>query len=175
LKTLLEKGAEDAAIALITDPDSVNDAIRAGVGARFQARLGGKTEKLHGDPVEGEAYVKTICDGIFVNKGPMAKGLIVNVGKTAVLQMGGVDVIVCERRHQPWDPEIFRRVGIQPEDRKIVVVKSSMHYRAAYTELVKSIIEVDAPGLTTTNFSHFSYENLTRPIFPLDPNAGFSN
>lgn len=175
LRSLLEKGAENTAIALITDPESVNDAIRAGVGGKFQVRLGGKAEKLHGEPVIGEAYVKTLCDGIFVNKGPMAKGLTVNVGKMAVLKMGGVDIIVCERRHQPWDPEIFRRVGIQPEDRNIVVVKSSMHYRAAYTDLVRSIIEVDTPGLTTTNFSHFPYENLTRPIFPLDPDTGFPN
>lgn len=173
LRALLEKAADNVGIALITDPETVNDAMNAGVGAKIQIKLGGKTEKLHGEPVAGEAYVKTLCDGIFINKGPMSKGLTVNVGRMAVVDMNGIDIIVCERRHQPWDPEIFRRAGIQPEDKKIIVVKSSMHYRAAYSELVKSIIEVDTPGLTSTNFSHFAYTNLTRPIFPLDPDTQF--
>lgn len=173
LHKLLEKGADKVGIAMISDPQTVQDAINAGVGKKIKVTLGGKTEELMGKPVVGEAYIKTLSDGIFINKGPMAKGLTVNVGRTAVINMNGIDIIVCERRHQPWDPEIFRMVGIQPEDKKIIVVKSSMHYRAAYTELVESIIEVDAPGLTSTNFSHFTYHNLTRPIFPLDQDTHF--
>ncbi len=173
LRELLEKGVKDVGIALIADPKTVEDAVNAGVGAHLTINLGGKTDKLHGDPVHCDAYVKTLCDGIFVNKGPMSKGLVVNVGRTVLIEINGIDVIVTERRHQPWDPEIFRRVGIQPEDKKVLVVKSSMHFRAAYSELVKSIIEVDCPGLTTTNFKHFSYENISRPIFPLDPDIEF--
>jgi microcystin degradation protein MlrC len=170
LSKLVELGVKNAAVAVITDPAVVQEAIRAGVGATIEVCLGGKVEspKINGTPVKALARVRTITDGVFVNKGPMAKGLENNIGRTVVLAVGGIDVIVPERRFQPWDPEIFRRMGIEPLEKSILVVKSSLHFRAAYEGLATEIIEVDTPGLLSSNFSNFTYRHLKRPVFPLD-------
>lgn len=170
LAKLIELKARNVGVAIITDPEVVDQAIGAGVGNMVEVRLGGKVEaeEICGSPVNVVARVKTITDGVFVNKGPMAKGLKNDIGRTVVLEIDGIEVIVPERRIQPWDPEIFRRMGIDPAEKKVLVLKSSLHFRAAYGEMAKKIIEVGSPGLLSSDFSDFRYKNLKRPIFPLD-------
>lgn len=173
LWALLDLGAEDAAFALIADPDVVAVATSAGVGAPISVELGGKTDDLHGFPIPVEATVQHLSDGRFVYEGPMDTGVASTLGRTAVLRCRGrhgnaVDVIVCERRVQPLDTAIFRSQGIVPEERKILVVKSWVHFRGAFEPIAARIIEVDTPGLTTTDFSRFTYRNVPRPLWPLD-------
>jgi len=168
LRKLLEMKAKNVGFAIITDPEVVERAIKAGVGSSVNVKLGGKMNPLSGKPIEVTAVVKTIADGKFVNKGPMGRGLKNNLGRTVVLDKDSIEVIVTERRLQPWDPEIFRRLGIEPKDKQILVVKSSLHYRAAFSQLAKEIIDVDAPGLVPPNIKHLDLKKVHRPIFPLD-------
>jgi microcystin degradation protein MlrC len=168
LRKILEMGAKNVAVALMHDPEVVELAVRAGVRGTITTKLGGKTEPIHGEPLEVTAVVKSITDGIYVNKGPMGTGLRNDIGRTVVLDIDGVEVIVPERRIQPWDPEIFRRNGIEPTEKQILLVKSALHFRAGFTPLAKEIIDVDAPGLLAMNFKLFDFKNVRRPIFPLD-------
>jgi len=170
LSKLIEMRAVNVGVAIINDPEVVEQAISSGVGNMVAVKLGGKVEaeEICGSPVSVSARVKTITDGIFVNKGPMARDLENNIGRTVVLDIDGIEVIVPERRIQPWDPEIFRRMGIEPSEKKILVLKSALHFRAAYEGMARRIIEVDAPGLLSSNFANFRYKHLKRPIFPLD-------
>jgi microcystin degradation protein MlrC len=89
-------------------------------------------------------------------------------GRTVVLRIKGIEVIVCERKFQPLDPEIFRRNGIEPLDKKILAIKSALHFRAAYGPIVKEMIEVDAPGMASQHPANFDLNNVRRPVFPLD-------
>jgi hypothetical protein len=66
------------------------------------------------------------------------------------------------------DPEMLRFVGIDPTEEKIVVVKSTIHYRAAFEPIAREIVEVDAPGLSSSNLARFAFKRIRRPIFPLD-------
>ncbi|MEA2594200.1 MAG: hypothetical protein QOF01_669 [Thermomicrobiales bacterium] len=174
LWALLDLGAPNSAVALIVDHEAVIAAFAAGIGARLELSLGGKTDDLHGYPVPVSATVQSLSDGNFVYEGPMETGRHDTLGRTAVLACGGrhgntVEVIVCERRVQPLDTAIFRSQGIEPAARKILVVKSTVHYRGAFAPLASRIIEVDTPGLTSIDFSRFPYRRLPRPIWPLDP------
>lgn len=168
LKTLIEMGAKDVGFALIKDPEAVAKAIGAGVGATITMKVGGKTDSFHGPPVEVTGRVKTITDGVFIHKGPMGTGSKGEIGRSAVLEVDGVELIVAERKMAPNDPEIFRRHGIEPTEKKILVVKSRGHFRAAYEPFAKEIIEVDAPGVASPNLKQFPYRHVRRPIFPLD-------
>jgi len=173
IKALLDAGAKDAVVATIHDPQVVEQAVRAGVRATIDIELGGKTEPahLHGEPLKLKAMVRTISDGRYVNKGPMGTGFKVDNGVTVVLDLGGVEVIVPERKLQPADPEILRRHGIEPRDKQMVVLKSTLHYRAAFAPLAHEIIQLDGAGLTSPNFSTFRYRNLGVPRWPLSPDA----
>lgn len=170
LAEMIRQKADNAAFALIVDPESVEASIRAGVGNSVRLSLGGKSApaKNHGAPLDVEGEVRTIADGRYTIRGPMCTGLEIDMGRTVVVRIGGIDVIVCELRTQPWDAEAFRRMGIEPLNQRILCVKSAAHFRAAFEPISKKIVEVDLPGLVSNNFANFSFKNVRRPVFPLD-------
>jgi len=173
LRELINMKAQNVAYANICDPETVDVAIKSGVGSEVLVELGGKSAYNLGDPIETLGVVKTIADGKFRNKGPMSHGLMNNMGRTVVLGIEGIDIIVTERSFQPWDPQIFRRVGIEPTDKQILVVKSAAHYRAAFGEFASQMIDVDTPGLAPVNIKKLEFKNIRRPIYPLDDLESF--
>jgi microcystin degradation protein MlrC len=177
LRSLIAHGARSAVVALMYDPETVEQAIAAGVGATIRARIGGKVDDLHGAPVETEAYVRTITDGWFINDGPLGTGSESNMGRTVVLEIGGrggIEVICTQYRRAPNDANALRSVGIEPTKRQIVVIKSSVHYRADFMPIMREIVEVDAPGLASPNWRRFDFQRLRRPIYPLDGDFDWS-
>jgi microcystin degradation protein MlrC len=173
LRELVRVGARSAVVACLWDPGAVQACARAGVGSRLTVSVGGKVDDRHGAPLAVTGTVRTLSDGRFVHKGPMMRGLPGRLGPTAVLDVDGVKVILISYRWQTLDPEMLRFVGIDPAAEKVVVVKSTIHYRAAFEPLAREIIEVDAPGLSSSNLARFAYTRVRRPIFPLDPDAGY--
>jgi microcystin degradation protein MlrC len=169
LRALLKHDAREAVVITIPGKDAVAEAFRVGVGGTFDFEVGGKFDDKHGAPVRLKGLVRVLSDGVFVNRGPMSTGARGTMGRTAVVQAfrvgegneaavhdaSGVEVILNEYRFQPVDPEAARSVGIDPARRKIVVVKSSVHYRASYEPIAAEIIEVDGPGLASPNLDRF--------------------
>jgi microcystin degradation protein MlrC len=167
LRELLKQGASNVGIACIKDPKAVQKAVETGVKGTVSMLIGAKTDNFHGKPIQITGTVRTITDGRFIHKA-MAVGVPTDVGRTAVIDVNGIEIILTERSHAPNDPEIYRRNGIEPTDKKILVLKSRGHFRAAYEPLSKLILEVDAPGLTTPNLEWFTYHNIPRPIWPFE-------
>jgi microcystin degradation protein MlrC len=174
LRELLRVGARSATVACIWDAAAVQACAKAGVGARVTLDVGGKVDDRHGAPVRVTGTVRTLSDGRFVHRGPMMTGLPGRLGPTAVLDIDDVKVILISYRWQTLDPEMIRFVGIDPLLEKILVVKSTIHYRAAFEPIAKEIIEVDAPGLSSSNLARFEYRRIRRPIFPLDPDLVYA-
>lgn len=168
LRAMLEEKLEGACFAPINDPEVARIAHEAGVGSRISVSLGGKTDSLHGEPMPIDAYVKCLTDGRFVQSSPMWQGLEIDLGLSARLQVGDVDVIVCSVNAQVLDEQAFLLHGINVEDYKIVGLKSSQHFRAAFEDLAERIITVDSPGLSTQQLETYDYARLSRPIYPLD-------
>ena len=168
LRELLRVGARETTVACLWDPQAAAACVRAGVGATVTLEVGGKVDPSHGAPVTVTGRVRTLSDGRFVHKGPMMRGLEGRLGPTAVLDVNDLKIILISLRWQTLDPEMLRVVGIDPAAEKIVVVKSSVHYRAAFEPIAHEIIEVDAPGLSSSNLTRFAFANVRRPIFPLD-------
>jgi microcystin degradation protein MlrC len=168
LRELLRVGARSAVVACLWDPEAAAACAKAGAGATATVRVGGKTDDRHGEPVEVTGRVRTLSDGRFLHKGPMMHGLEGRLGLTAVLDLGGIKVILISNRWQTLDPEMLRFVGIDPLAEKILVVKSTIHYRAAFEPLARAILEVDAPGLSSSNLARFDFKHVRRPIYPLD-------
>lgn len=170
---LLDLGAPNATMAVMVDHEAVDAAFAAGEGTKIEIELGGKTDDLHGFPIPVVATVRSLSNGNFVYDGPMNQGAEEYLGRTAVLACEGrygntVEVVVAERRVQALDTAVFRSQGIEPSERKIVAVKSAVHFRGSFTPIAKRIIEVDTPGLTSIDFTRIPYRKLPRPIWPLD-------
>jgi len=166
LKAMLDRGVNNACVAVMRDPEAVAKAIEAGVGKTITMKIGGKTEPWVGDPLEVTGYVKAITDGKYTPKGPMIYGG--DMGRTAVLNVKGIDVILTELSQQAMDLELYRSLGLNPESYKILLVKSCVHYRAAHEPIAKRIIEIDLPGWHGTRLAAFPWKKLNRPVFPLD-------
>ena len=173
LQKFIEADVQDAVIAVIADPESVAQAVEAGVGNRVQLNVGGKTDRQHGAPVALTGSVKSLSDGRFIHKGPMGRGTAGNMGRTAVVQVGGIEIILTERRIQPYDAQVLRSVGIEPKARKLIALKSAVHFRADYTPIAHQILDVDTPGVHSPNLFSYDYQKLRRPIYPLDPTVTY--
>lgn len=168
LGELLKQKAKNVVVCVLRDPEAVAEAIEAGIGNTVTMMVGGKTDDIHGEPVEVTGYVKLISDGKYLRKSIMGRGLVTNLGRTVVLDVDGIEIMLTEVRVQPTDLEQYRAFGIEPTEKKIILVKSAVHFRAAHEPIAKEIIEVDGPGIHGTRLSGFPYKNIKRPIFPLD-------
>jgi microcystin degradation protein MlrC len=160
-------GWPDAAL-FIADPEAVEAAWAAGVGQEVDLVVGGKNEPTNGEPVAMRARVRLIADLVvdFVTGDHEAR-----LGRSAVVRAGQTDVVLTQYPSTQTTPAYFRAAGIEPRDRRIVVVQSAHLFRAAFEvheRIPKMIIEVDTPGITSPNTTRFSYEHVRRPIFPLD-------
>lgn len=170
---ILKQELDDVAIAPIRDPAAVATMIDAGVGQRVRLALGGHTDMpaigLVGAPLEVEGRVAAITDGEFVITGPMYTGIRTFLGRTAVLDTGRAQIVVTERPHEPFDLGVFTHAGIDPRTKRYLMLKSRIHYRAAFKPIASHVVECAGAGVTNADLSVYPYRKLTRPIFPLDP------
>ncbi len=168
LKALIESNAQDVSIAVMCDPDAVEECINAGVGNEVTLDLGYKA-RLFGSPINLTVKVRTITDGAFRAHGPLFGGYEVNIGRSVVVEYNGIEVIITGRTHNPMFPEVFRRHGIEPSRKKILLVKTfRMHMEPNYRPFAKEIIEVDAPGQASVDMKNFEWTRIPRPMFPID-------
>jgi microcystin degradation protein MlrC len=177
LQGLLDAGARSAAVAQIMDAEAVAACVAAGVGGEVTLRVGGKHDGRHGPPVEVTGVVRSIHEGSFPLAGPMGAGTTSSRGRTVVLEIGGpggIELQLTELRGHPHDLNHFRAFGIEPTERRILVLKSAAHFRAAFEPIATMVIEVDAPGISSPKLTTFDYRRLPRPVYPLDPEASWS-
>ncbi|MFB7641417.1 M81 family metallopeptidase [Peribacillus butanolivorans] len=175
LRAMVEANAPRTCFGFIYDPEVAELAHQVGEGSYIDVELGGKTDLLHGKPLSVKVYVKNLSDGQFFQTSPMWRGIKVDLGKSARLQTGNVDIIVCSVRSQTFDEQVFLLHGMDVTKYKIVALKSSQHFRATFQSIAKEIITVDSPGLSTCDFSSFHYKRINRPIYPLDSIQGYTN
>jgi microcystin degradation protein MlrC len=147
LAEMRKRGIENAAIGPLWDPVAVEICQDAGVGGRLQLRIGGKLGPASGDPVDVEVTVTGLCDDLENSMGgvPMSLGAAAGVkvhlgGETDDAPERGIDVVLNTRRGQGYSPSIFSGVGIDPERKHILVVKSTQHFHAGFAPISKQVL-----------------------------------
>ncbi|MBI3947371.1 MAG: M81 family metallopeptidase [Armatimonadetes bacterium] len=161
LRELLEAGVQDAAFACIWDPMAVGIARAAGEGARLTMRVGGKSEPLSDMPLDLAVEVVALRQNVTQ---PFS-GATISLGDTAVLRCGGMEIIVNTRRTQTFHPDAFTGAGVDPLAKRILALKSTNHFRAAFEPIAGAIFHVGPPDVRT----RMPYRHIQRPIWPLDP------
>jgi microcystin degradation protein MlrC len=169
---VLRQGLEDVAVAAVWDPAAVLEMAKAGPGATVSLKLGGRTDMpsigLEGKPLAVTGKVKALSDGEFVVRGPMFTGTTAKLGPSAVLDTGKMQIVVVSRHHEPFDTGIFTSLGIQPEHKRYLLLKSRIHYRAGFAKLAKHTFRLDGEGVTTSDNSLLKFTKIRRPVYPLD-------
>ena len=171
LAELVKQGASAFAVA-IYDPDAVDEAFRVGAGGSFDAEIGGKSDRLHGDPVRVQGRVKLLYDGQYTETAARHGGMrYLDQGPTAVLRIGNSSepdasfVLLNSKRHPPFSLGQLTSAGIQPQQLRVIVVKAAVAFRAAYEPIAGTIIPVDTSGLTAVNPRRFTYTKARRELF----------
>jgi len=169
----MRQGLKDACAGPICDPEAVDAMIAAGVGAEISLDLGGRIDMpamgLAARPLRVGGRVRRITDGEFVVTGPMATGATIRMGRTAVLDTGDIEIVVSERRSEPFDLGVFTHCGIDPARKRYVIIKSRQHFRAGFEPIARHIVMCDGDGCTASDLALFDYRNIRRPLYPFDP------
>jgi microcystin degradation protein MlrC len=169
LKAILDAGLRNVGFHAICDPQAAREAQAAGVGNTVRLRLGGKVDpNVGGGPIEVAAHVVSLTDGRFIAYGPMGGGAWRNYGLSALLRVGGVEIVVISHNGQATDLAQFTSLGVDPARKATLVVKSMQHFRAAFEPIAREVLEVDSGALATRNFKDRGYRHVRRPIWPLD-------
>ena len=168
LEALVRNRAEGAAICVLTDPAAAAAAHSAGEGAEIEIALGGCTPLPGVEPFRGRFRVARLSNGEFVCKGPCVGGREARLGPSALLAIDGVSVVVASKRMQAYDLEIFRHIGLEPTAQKILVVKSTCHFRADFEPIAERVLVAVAPGAHLVDARRYPYKYL-RPGVRLEP------
>jgi microcystin degradation protein MlrC len=169
LAELLRQGATDAVVCLYA-PEEARRCAAAGIGGSVHIEVGGKVDRLHGDPVPVTGRVRVLHDGTYVEYAVRHGGRRTNqMGRTALVEMAGRNLLILtSERHPPFSLGQLTCLGIQPRAQRILVVKAAIAYKAAYSHVAETIIEVATPGLTAVDPERFPYRHIRRPLYPLD-------
>jgi microcystin degradation protein MlrC len=166
LRELMRQKAEGAVLALINDAESASACHAAGEGAEVTLNLGGKSD---GAPLPVVARVLKLTGGRFTCTGPMAGGNLADLGPTALIApQPGVRVIVTSRKMQAYDQALFRHVGVEPAEQRILALKSSVHFRADFQPIAEAVLVVAAPGPVVADPATLPFTGL-RPGLRLRP------
>jgi microcystin degradation protein MlrC len=173
LDALLKHGAKDAVI-VIADPEAVTAAEAVGVDGAFDGLVGGKVDRLHGAAVRVQGRVQLLTDGRYRHTGSYMTGYETSMGRTAVIEAGGIKIVLTSLRTMPFDAGQLHSVGIESEAMRIIVAKSAIGWRAAYGSIAKQAITVDSPGIATSNLARLSFKKRPSPLYPLEPDTSWS-
>ena len=171
LERLIARSVGDAASGLYWDPVAVRFCMEAGEGASLRLRIGGKCGPDSGYPVDLAVTVKRIVTGAKQTFGAARN----RIGDAVWVRAGGgLDLVLNTVRTQVFHPDAFTAVGLDPAERKIVVVKSTQHFHTGFAPIAKEILYVAAPGAIAPDFAAIPYTKLAKPYWPRvdDPWAG---
>jgi microcystin degradation protein MlrC len=168
LRALVRQNAQSAALGNMVDPKAAKAAHAAGEGAEIEIALGGFSNIPGDSPYEGRFSVETLSDGKLIAKGPFYGGAPLDLGPSACLRIGDVRVVVTSNKAQMADQEMYRFVGIEPTAQKILVNKSSVHFRADFDPIAETILTCAAPGPMPVSPASLPFRNLA-PGIRLEP------
>jgi microcystin degradation protein MlrC len=174
LRSLIEQRAEDAVLGLLIDPASATRAHEAGLHATAAFSLGGKSGIPGDAPLAGEFTVERLGDGRFTCTGPMFNGFRMTLGNMALLRSRaapGVRVLLASRKCQAADQAMFRHLGVEPRQSRIVALKSSVHFRADFEPIAAEVLVVKSPGPALADPAEFKWTKLRKGVRlrPLGP------
>jgi microcystin degradation protein MlrC len=155
-----------SAIGALWDPIAVSFARAAGVGATIPLRFCGKAAATSGPPIDAEVTVRGVSDDLLI---PFEQS-IVSLGPAVAISIGSLDVVLVTGRAQTFSPPAFTKLGVDLASKKIVVVKSSNHFYAAFAPIAAKIHYLDTGGPYPADVTKLTYTKARRPLAPLDPN-----
>ncbi len=159
LRAVLEQAqGRNVVFAYLWDPESIAKAAEAGIGATVELSLGARLTQSFGPPVQVSARIEMITDGKIVHVGPFQNGLTYDYGRTCMLAVGTVRIILIERCLTVSDPAFFAKHGIDLASLDLLAIKAKNQFRAAFSDSFAALIDIDEPGPAAYDFSRLPFK-----------------
>ena len=158
------------AFVCINDPAVVRMAEETGVGNSATFSIGGRTDDLHGSPLEGKFQVQQLTDGRFKESEVRHGGFTeFDQGRTAILTTErGLTIMVTSKRTLPFSLKQLTTFGFEPAQFQIIVAKGVNAPLAAYRPVCPSILRVNTRGVTMADMTQLPYQHRRKPLFPFE-------
>ena len=163
LERVLARGISDVATGPFWDPVAVQLCFEAGAGARIQLRIGGKVAPVSGQPLDLD------CEILALKRDAVMTGLAGTpalLGDTAIVRSQGVTLALTTNRTQAMGTDLFTQFGVDLQAMKLIIVKSSQHFYASYSQVGRHVIYVETPGAITTDYNALPYTKRKLPKWP---------
>jgi microcystin degradation protein MlrC len=155
-------------MGLFHDPEVAAIAHAHGMEAIFRASVGSKSGLRDHTPFEADFKVIALSDGVCRYTGEMYGGGTAILGKTAALRLVGsdadIDLVVTSIRTQCLDLAHFTHLGLQLGSYKVICVKSTVHFRAAFEAISSAVYSISSPGAFPCDLGAIPYENLHQDV-----------
>jgi microcystin degradation protein MlrC len=163
----LIRARPDSGVAVIWDPAAAAAAARIGVGGRFEGEVGGRTIALHGAPVRISGTVRFAAPVRYRRDKTYFNGQLIDMGLSAVIDVGGFKVVVTSERIMPFDTAHLTALGIDPARERLITMKCGSNWSAGFGDVAAGHDYVDTPGITSSNVERMPYVRFRAPVFPL--------
>ncbi len=167
LAELVRRGAASVLFAGMWDREAVEACLAAGVGAEITLEVGGKLDVRHGRPLRVTGVVRSLFDGASWRGGMRQAMGRTRPGPIAVLNVGGLDLVLTATRHSFEESVQLRVLGLEPLAYKIVVLKRG-YLTTEFAQIAPRSILAFTPGCTNCRVERMAFRRVRRPIYPLD-------
>lgn len=177
LAALINGGATGVLYGSFADGELAAEAHALGVGASFTAVFnrssGAESWEQWDTPLSAEATVEAVHDGEVAGRLGIMAGRHLHLGPSALLRVGGIQIVVITDRTQTADPVFFEMFDLDIAAAKTVCVKSRGHFRAGFLPWFppEQVFEIDTAGLTSPVLERWPLSRIPRPSYPLDPDT----
>lgn len=168
LKCLLPHAQSLKCCVYLVDPQFVDRAQAAGVGAEIEGAIGASIDTRYSQPIHVHAQVEHLSDGAFTAQGPAFHGRRFSMGSSAVVSIAQLKIVVASQPVMMIDPELYRSQGIEPAAQDVVGVKSPLLFRPAYQPISDTVLHLDVPGPCRGRLEKVQFSKISRPIYPID-------
>jgi microcystin degradation protein MlrC len=166
LAEVIDRGIENVAFGTIWDPIAVQFCHAAGEGAEIQLRFGAKSAPDTGNPIDKFVRVERVIKDAEIVFGKS----MVPIGDSALISFDGIEVVLNTTRAQCFDSSLFDIMGINPKEKRILIVKSTNHFYASFSKIASEIIYCAAGSPYPNNPVETNYRKARRDIWPICEN-----
>ena len=138
----------------VRDPEAALEAWNHDVGAKFELEIGGRIDPHHNPAVKLEVTVKGKYDNEW--------------GKVSILVHQGIHIILTEFPYPSYFASDYTRLGLNLWKADIIVVKNLFPFRFRLAKYNRRSVNVLTQGITNIDVFQLKYEDVPRPIYPLD-------
>ena len=168
LAALLAVDLPGPALLSLVDAQAAEACHKAGVGAEVKLEIGHRHDPRWGDPLSVSGQVVRLGDGRFRYRGGIWEGIEGEMGPSAVLALGKIEVLLASHPTYEWDDEQFISLQMDAANAHFIVAKNPMNYRMAYGDFSQAVYVLDTPGPTPATVRRLPFVRRERPFFPVD-------